>query len=279
MKAILSATIFLALGISVFGQGGTVSVSQPKRTEELKRQQAAEESFKRLENNQMNSEEDSFQFHILPELRLTKEQKLQTTLSKDNLANYADFLKVPKTGIFKLLPNLCGDSRVVDVRNEKCLAKDVPSVSFYSFRKKLYDSQDWADLRYQDKQLAVGFKNLTVGLIAEIGDVPLEFLNEKSAEVKSLAELKMPKKSAEISTKKKEIENGIELGRLKFSDKAKIALNKTYLVRSFAYRTKEAAANDRRIDIIVAFKIVAIGENEGLTIIWKELYKGNSHQI
>lgn len=284
MKAVLSFGLILSLGFIVLaqqtaGQGGTVSVSAPKRTEEVKRQQAADESFKKLENLQTDDSEDSAQFYLLPEPRLTKEQKKQTALTKENLSAHTDFLKLPKTGIFKLLPNLCGDSRVIDVRNEKCLAKDIPSISFYSFRRKLYDSQNWSDLSYQNKQLGVGFKSLTIGLIAEIEDAQIDLLNGESEQVKILLEIKMPKKFEEISLKKKEIERGIEIGKLKLSDKAKIALNQTYILRSYAYRTLEAAANDRRIDIIVAFKIIGIDENEGLTIIWKELYKGNSQMI
>ncbi len=287
MKYLLLILLLLNSMLLVLGQipprGRIGSQTTQQRQEELRRQEEkrVEDAFKNLQNLEDSASNDSNPefLNFLTEPRFTKEQKLLIAPAKDDLTKHSDFLKLPKTGIFKILPNFCGDERVINLSNAKCFNRDNTQLSFYSFRRKIYASLDWSDLTYQDKQLSVGFKSLTIGLISGIGDVSMESLTKDSSEIKSLLELQMPKKLEEISAKKKEIENGIKINKLKFSNKSGVNLNHTYLLRSFAYRTDGTPLNDRRVDMIVVFKIVGIDANEGLTIIWKELYKGETYKV
>jgi hypothetical protein len=289
-KGGLLVTLLLSCGSVVFGQVapqtqgiGPITQASQQNQEIFKRQQESlvDESARKLRG--LDSETDSSSAlearGYLPEPRLSKEQKLLITPLKEDLEKFAVFLKEPKTGIFKIMPARCGDERVVNAGKSDCLQPESDQLAYYSFRKKLYGAQDWLDLRYQDKSLWVGVRRLTIGLIVDLGETDLESLSADSAEVKALAALLMPKKSEDIDARKKEIEKGIDAGAFKFFHNSAVVTGRTYLLRSYAYRTRESALNDKRIDIIVALKIVGIDENHGLTVIWKELSRANSHQL
>jgi hypothetical protein len=290
MKSGLLIALLLNCGSLVFGQVapqtqgvGPVTQASQQNQETWKKQQESliEDSARKLRG--LNDETDSFSAlearGYLLEPKISKEEKLLITPLKEDLEKFAAFLKEPKTGIFKILPARCGDERVVDAGKSDCLKPESDQLAYYSFRKKLYGAQEWLDLRYQDKYLWVGIKRLTIGLIVDLGERGLESLSADSAEVKALAALSMPKESEQIGARKKEIEKGLEAGTLRFFHNAPAVPGRTYLLRSHAYRTRESALNDKRIDIIVALQIVGIDENQGLTVIWKELSRGNSRQV
>ncbi len=290
MRYFLLVLLMTNLTLSAFGQvapqtekiGPITQASQQNRETWKKQQESLLEDSERKLRGLEGDESNEFMARpvYLPEPRISKDQKILITPASTELAAFADFLKIAKTGIFKILPNFCGDQRVVNLSREGCLQSNNDQLSAYSFRKKLYGAMDWADLQYQENKFAVGTKNLTVGLIAEINDVRMESLDKDSALVKSLIQLPMPKKFEEISARKKELEKGVETGEaIKFFAQAEVKLNGTYLLRSYAYRNRDAAANDKRIDIVVIFRVVGIDSRQGLTIIWKELYRESADQV
>lgn len=290
MKCLLFLFLLINSMILAFGQVapqtekvGPITQASQANQEIWKKQQESllNDSENKLRGLQGQAEgsESSGRVEYLPEPKFTKEQKLLITPANDDLARNNDFLKLPKTGIFKILPNICGDERIINVKDEKCLSKGYRDLSYYSFRKKLYAGLAWSDLNYEDDSLVIGFEKLTIGFIRELGDVPLDSLNKDSAEIKVLIELKMPKELTQIRLKKEEIMLGIDIGENKFFSKVKTKQGQTYLLRSYSYRTRLDAYNDRRIDIVVAFKIIGIDDSKGLTIIWKELFKGDTIKI
>lgn len=291
MKYLLFLFLLMSSTILAFGQ---VAPQTEKVGPITQASQANQEIWKKQQESLINDSEKKLRqlddqaegslplpgVGYLPEPKISKVQKNLITPSADDLTKYAEFLKLPKTGIFKILSSPdCGNKLIVDVKNEKCLNNPNLDLSYYSFRKRLYAALPWSDLSYQDKYLSVGVERLTIGLIREIGEVVPESLNKESAEVKALIELKMPKEQPQIKATKDVIKEGTEIGGSKFLDKVESKPGQTYLLRSYSYRTGMDALNDRRIDIVVAFKIVEVKENGVLTIIWKELYKGNTHKI
>lgn len=290
MKYLVILFLLLNSAFAVLGQTQNQTVKQneqdARNQEILRREEEAkiESSFRRLRSldNLINGSSDTPlpPHSYIYEPRLTKEQKTLIMPAKDDLSKYSSFLDLPKTGIFKILsaPN-CGNEKVIDVNNEKCFNLPNKSLSYYSFRKHLYAPFAWSDLNYKETQFIVGFEKMTVGLVGEIGDLAIESLSKDSTEIKSLLAVNMPKQQPQIKAMKEEIEKGIYLNGKKFSHSIEAKLNHTYLLRTFAYRHKATAANDRRIDLIVAFKVVGEDADKGLTIIWKEIYKGDSHKI
>lgn len=285
MKLVLLISVVLISVFIICGQNessGGFPSSQPRRNETTneRNERMIQDSFqklRKLENDAKADSMESFFSRNIPEPQMTTEQKALITPNKADLAKYADFLKLSKTGIFKIFSApACGNKLLVDANNEKCFGRPEEHLSYYSFRKHLYGDLDWSDLSYEENHFLVGFERWTIGLIGELGDISLESLSKDSAHVKSLIKLELPQKQTELTKKKEEINQGINLNDLIFSNKIEAKLNQTYLLRTFAYRTKKDALNDHRVGLVVAFKIVGIDDKKGLTIIWKELHKGKT---
>lgn len=281
---ILTLTI---ISLNVFGQVTPNSPAQDKITSKTatqnpeiwrrKQELMVEDSLKKLRDLEDSANIRDEYVPYLPEPNLSKEQKSLVAVSKEDQTLHTNLLKQSKTSIIKLLSGInCGNPMLVNVNDPKCVNRDNMDLSYYSFRKKFHSSLAWADLHYQEKQFLVGVDKLTIGMISEISDLAIESINKESEAVKSLIDLVLPKTLTEMYEKKSEMEKGINLNGRKFSDRITVENGKTYLLRSYAYQTKISAANDRRIDMIVALKVVGIDEKNTITVIWKELKTGNT---
>jgi hypothetical protein len=296
MKFVFVTFVLGSLFVNSIGQEKT---PQSSRDAEIKatelRAMGKDEASKRQErlyNEQKDNEQkdslfsfsnplarDSREPKTLSKPSFSKQQKKLISISKADLAKYSDFLKISKSGIFKVLPNICGNEKVFKVENSNCLDPNFIQLSYYSFRNKFYGNLDWTDLTYQNKEILVGFKEEIVGLIKEVENGEIDSLSIASEEAKSLLNFKMPRKPDELKVLKQKLKDGVRLGDFTFYNKIQIDLGKTYILRSHAYRTKEPAINDNRVDIVVCFKIVEIDENAGLTIIWREIHRSKSYKI
>lgn len=199
---------------------------------------------------------------------------------------YKDLLKQKNTGIFKLINvSRCGDGKVVVANKEDCFWI-LPDLSYFSFRgavsyKNRYGDSTWADLKYDNQKLITGFEELNIGLIGEIGNISIDSLSKDSLEAISLRQLPLPKKRSELKQIKDKVEKGIQVNNREFSNQANININQTYLLRSYTYRIKRESGNQEKseVDVIVAFKIIRSDDNKDLTMIWKQLYKGDTRQL
>ncbi|MEK7722843.1 MAG: hypothetical protein AAB336_00695, partial [Acidobacteriota bacterium] len=259
------------ISLEAFGQTTPTSSASDKITSKQatqnpelwrKKQEAiVEDSLKNLRDLEDSAYSRPEYIPELPLPTLSKEQKRLITVSKEDQALHTGFLKQPKSEIIKLISDFnCGNPMVVNVNDPKCISRENKDLSYYSFRKKFHSSLAWSDLHYQEKQFLVGFDNWTIGIIGEISDFPIDSITKESEPVKALIELPLPKTQNEIYKKKSEIENGINLNGRNFSSRITIENGKTYLLRSYAYQARNSAFNDRRIDIVVAFKVVGIDE-------------------
>ncbi|HRH42576.1 MAG TPA: hypothetical protein PKY82_13190 [Pyrinomonadaceae bacterium] len=215
-------------------------------------------------------------------------EKFRSPDTKD-IAKYSEFLKQKNTGIGKLLSlKDCGNSNVVNINQDDCFFR-IPALTYYSFRDPQYYVA-LADLKYENQNLLVGFEELNFGMIGELGDISLDSLNKETPEVVILRKMSIPKKRDQLQAGKKEITKGIEVNGKMFFDHLDIHSNQTYLLRSYNYRIQrdfdylsriERDYNylNSEIDVIVAFRIVRVDENNDLTIVWKRLYKGDTRQI
>lgn len=216
-----------------------------------------------------------------------KEIKRLTSPDSEDLAKYSEILKQKKTGIFKLLnTDNCGDTNIFDANKGDCFFR-LPVFSRYSFRHKdfIYSNLTLSDINYQKQQLLVGLDELNIGIIGAIGDVSLESLNKNTLEVSQLQKISLPKKRDQIEIKRKEINQGIYINGKKFADYFTIQSNQTYLLRTYTYRTntdgtqRDASSGNNEADIIIAFRVIRKDANNDLTIVWKQLYKGDTRQV
>jgi hypothetical protein len=193
-------------------------------------------------------------------------------------AQYAEFLKDDETGLARIFPDVnCDKGKVVSVTELERCANMIPlrgNASFYSFRNKtnLNENGKWADIQFSDGKFVVGSKTV-FGIISEIGDVSLEDVTLKSGALDFLKEYEPKTKVSKVKEETMAFETGVSENGFTYALAAPLKLNSVYVLRSVAYRLKEDDEDllDNRLDIIVAFKVVAEEKDGSLILLWKEL--------
>ena len=212
-------------------------------------------------------------------------------------AKFKDFLRQEKTGLFRLFPFLdCEAKNLVRVDGE---CADYVSGSWsYSFRKKDYSDATFFDLKFRDGSLISG-SALSLGILAALGDVPLENVSLASDGMRFLAELKPAADQPDSEKQISGFVKGVDAGGYKYSTKIKVEENTTYGLRVVAYRMPDSVKLifdsadktldndfysfplnqfDDRDDVTIAFRIVR-KEAGSITILWKELKRTDAPKL
>jgi hypothetical protein len=200
----------------------------------------------------------------------------------DLVVKWASFLKLPNTGIIKLLPEAgCGENVTVISASENCLQFTMPGGgSSYSFRADRYRVRHLADLTNIDGILrTTGL--LMHGILVDIGDQQIDDLNLNSDGLRFLVEFKPVFDLNEARRVDARLLNGVESDGRKYGRSVRAAENTTYAMRTVAYRGKivrsvhGAAYNeldfDRRRDIIVVFRVEEVSRDGAVTLVWRQL--------
>jgi hypothetical protein len=200
----------------------------------------------------------------------------------ETVHKYSAFLHSEDTGIFMLVPDMgCVYSdRIVNVK-EECLKYSFPGAgNSFSFRTEGHRLRHLADVTYVDDKLRItGI--FMLGMIADIGDVPIENVTFSTPGMRSLTAFQpttVPEGVIEINEK---FAAGVTSEQFVYSKEADPKLDRTYILRVVAYRGKVIRSAggvryneldyDKRRDAIVAFRVVEIGPDKRLTIVWRKL--------
>lgn len=232
--------------------------------------------------------------------------KMVTDIAKKNIVpdekfmlQHKDFLKLPNTGIVKILPGtLCQSENVerkkklVDVINQ-CPPMFINGHGkYFSFRQKEYVRSKFADIGiHNDWIFSLGLFNQ--GIMTNIGDVPLEQVSLSTKGADYLNGLSASVNIAEVEKSYKEFENGVTKENLTYQKVLPLELEKTYVLRVTAYNLdwielKDSSIGqiktyplklDKRKDILVAFRIIGRDDEGNTTLIWKELLSKNSPKL
>lgn len=217
-----------------------------------------------------------------------KEQKKQLQPKAEDLAKYSNFLLQPKTGMFRLLPDLgCQDNSLVLKADETCLSA-IPESSFYSFREEEHTSEMLADLRIKSNHFVTD-GILTQGILVNLGDVELEKTNINSKGFQFLNAYKPPELSPDATKQANEILRGITFDGYTYRKILPAVENNTYALRVVAYRGSivrsyrgfrfDLLGGDKRIDITVAFRVIRKETDGSLTLLWRELERKESPKL
>lgn len=198
------------------------------------------------------------------------------------LKRYADMLREPKTGIFKLVPDsgCTNNLRVVDAR-EGCLKYSLPgSGNSYSFRTESYRIRHLADLTYDGENVFLTGIFMHA-IITDLGDVPLEQVSSEAPGMKFLSDFKPSATAHEVGLIDHTFLKGIEVKGYRYAKSVPVKANSTYGFRGVAYRGKVVRSvqglryneldYDDREDVLIAFRIVERTEDGSITIVWRQL--------
>jgi hypothetical protein len=286
---------------SVWGQ--KTEAERARQEQEVLRQKQKNEQDLNRRVNEMRALEDANRQPIHPLFygRSSNEEikKIKIALAPpaQELDKYKDFLRQPKTGIFRLKPNYgCNQKYLVrvdgDCQNSLLIGE------FYSFRRKDYSVEDFFDLTFKNGKLTVG-GFLAQGILVSLGDVSLETVSLDSGGVKFLTDFKPETESPEVKKQFKEISQGIDFNGFHYRKSLNAMVNTAYAFRVIAYRIENKIGfrgfksldktpnderfsrllSDKRIDLTLAFKIVRKDSDESLIVLWKELNKQKAPKI
>ncbi len=232
-------------------------------------------------------------------LDLANKAKKYVAPKSDVRSKFESFLKLSNTGISRLLPPaVCQfDSSEKSLKLEKiierCPNSFIPGgARYFSFRKKDYVPQAWADIGFSDKWL-FSFGIFNQGILVNLGDIPIDEVALSSTGMKHLAEMRP---AAELSASDKqfgEYDDGVSVDGFLYGHVLPIELNRTYGIRVVAYKvdyeqkiavgsrtvTLQPLATDKRDDVIVAFRVVDFDINNGVTLVWRELNRKDSPKL
>lgn len=218
----------------------------------------------------------------LAERKLKPQEQALLAPAVEEAQKHADFLKQPKTGLFKLL-NMDRVVTAPDQLGTQPLYKRYRGGgSYYSFVKRRHDIDDWVQIKQQkhafyagtaevdwwvSSEEAVSFKRSKVygqslSLFLLLGDVSLDAVTMQRDEVRELAALAMPTERKSFKRKVELSEAGFKAGNHTVSACVPIKPNTTYLLRSVLFK---------KVDMLIAFRVVREDADGTLHILWKEI--------
>lgn len=205
---------------------------------------------------------------------------------------YAKFLELPRTGIFRVLQSSAYQRQLNTLRNRL-----QPSVSQrYPFPSLDFNHSLALQLNGEHFQLVP--QGLDYGFMVNIGNVPLEKLDEKLQVVASptreiMLNYRSPQEINALQTEKRRFLTGKDQN-WQYSPavlaNAKAELNHTYIVRSLHFQLPEAILQSQTMspeqlenitssDIILAFRPVRRRRDGSYTVLWRVLKQLPAPQI
>lgn len=220
--------------------------------------------------------------------RATKEQKKQLQPNAADLQAYARFLAQPKTGMFRLLPDLeCEANSLVIKADETCL-KAIPESSFYSFREQEHTREILADIRLKGGYF-ISDGILAQGIIVNLGNLSLENISQNSEGLRFLNDYVPQTGNREARRQFLQMTEGVESGKYEYRKILPAIINYTYAMRAIAYKGSIVSSfrgfrfdlleGDKRIDLTLVFRVIRQEKDGGLTLVWKELSRRESPKI
>jgi hypothetical protein len=247
-----------------------------REAEYMRRRMAHEnERFKRESDARRNRRTPSAT-PVAPPRKLTEEHRQRLYPTDAERASLAALLREDGTGIMRLLPftGCVVDPRIVNVAGS--CADQVPPVwgggSFYSFRVKKHHLASYADIGLRDNLFNVGFVEHSLGLIAALGDVPLEAVTLHSQAVRPFLKLAPLKTLAETEQEFTRSRPWLEVPGHVYGATAPVGENTTYVLRSITFEPNR----NKPSDVLVAFRVTRKDADGAVTVVWKQLQKSKN---
>ncbi len=282
----------IVLGFSFAVSAQVRGIPDPTPVGQVEQQMQRQNDISRRSNDLRNvekfpvkTEEDrqTFREQIEPLYRKPTDKEMEFLApSSGDLDKYREFIDRKNQGIVKLVADIGCDANLdVLSASKECVNYTMPGAgSSYSFRENMHRLKRLSDINFKQNTIqAQG--TLTHGIIVNVGDVSIEDVNLETKGAQYLVKLKPAKdinKAADLATR---LKAGINDGDFKYASILEAKPDRTYLLRSIAYRgeavkvTENIAYNefefDKRRDVILAFRIISMDLGKSITFLWKEL--------
>jgi hypothetical protein len=185
---------------------------------------------------------------------LELETKFLEPSTEDVSAN-AEFLQQPDTGITRLLPRETFDKNILSTRG---------GGAFYSFTRRTHEYGSGTQIGFEQDTLSVSFAGADYGMLARLGDVPLNAVNSESPAVSFLASYNPATEEPRARLEYQRFVTGVRAENVLFKTHQQAIVNNTYVLRGIHYSDS---------DVLVVFRIVRKDLDDSVIILWKLLKK------
>lgn len=220
--------------------------------------------------------------------RPNREQKRRLQPNPQDLAKYAGFLEQPRTGIFRLMPDVGCTENVNVIRADATCLNYVPESSYYSFREKEHTIEMLADIRLRNGYL-ISDGILSQGIMVSLGDVELEKIASSAEGLEFLSNFAPHTQGFEAQKQYIEMMRGVKVGKYEYKKAHPSIENTTYALRVVAYRGNvfrsfrgyrfDVLDGDKRIDLTLAFRIIRKDADGSVTLLWKEIARRDAPRL
>jgi hypothetical protein len=190
--------------------------------------------------------------------QLSKKEKIFLSPLPEEFAAHAEFLKQPKTGLFRLLPRGVYGNQLT-IRG---------GGAYYSFVRLTHEYGYGSDIQLQVREpfatanFVSGFAGANYGFFTVIGDIPLEKVTLEHRAIKFLIAYDPPSKEPEVRAEQRRAYTGIEKDGFMYKNSVLAIPNCTYVLRSIDFHNS---------DVLVAFRVLKKEDDGSLLILWKML--------
>lgn len=281
---LLACPVFLLSCAFVFAQTDN-SVSAQQQQAEVSR---LTRDYGRLDSKKIENTLFAKRRSIPFKMPVSKEQRRRLKPGERLVSKYAAFLDQPRTGLIKLFSDKGCEENANILRADSACRDWIPNSAFYSFREDEHTSDFLADISFKRNWL-ISNGVLSQGILTMLGDVPLENVSLFSDGIKYLADYQPAQQSREANKQFLEITRGIKFGNHEYRKAVPAEENMTYAVRVVAYegrhitffrgRVYNILWGDKRLDLIVAFRIIGTNDDGSINLLWKELSRKDAPNI
>lgn len=183
------------------------------------------------------------------------EAKLLAPADEDQSA-YAEFLKQPDTGLVRLLPRETYD------KDKKLTIRG--GGAYYSFTRRTHEYGFGTQIGLEQDSFGVTFAGADYGMLARLGDVPLNAINLENSALNFLASYEAVVEEPQARSEYGRFANGVKVGDMLYKTHLPAIINNTYILRGIHYSDS---------DVLVAFRVVRKDSDDSVIILWKLLKK------
>ena len=218
----------------------------------------------------------------------TKEQKKRLQPDARDSAKYARFLDQPRTGIFRLMPDIGCTENINIIRADAVCLNFIPESSYYSFREKEHTIEMLADIRLRNGFL-ISDGILSQSILVHLGETALEKIAPVSPGLEYLSNYTPDAQSADAQKQYLQLMRGVKVGNFEYKKAWPTIENATYALRVVAYKGSvyrsfrgyrfDVLFGDKRIDITIAFRVIRKETDGGVTLLWKEIERREAPRL
>jgi hypothetical protein len=218
----------------------------------------------------------------------TREQKKKLVPNPQDLRKYEQFLEQPRTGIFRLMPDIGCTENINIIRADAVCLSFIPESSYYSFREKEHTIELLSDIHLKNGFL-ISDGILSQSILVHLGEVALEELAPASEGLEFLTAYSPSSQGAEAQEQYFQMARGVKVGKYEYKKALPIIENATYALRVVAYKGNvfrtfrgywfDLLDGDKRIDLTVAFRVIRKEQDGAVTLLWKEIGRKDAPRL